>query len=121
MERNPSDSTIKVFGVNIYVGYLIGFFLILILPLINLPPWFSPPDWGKTVLFRILMSVLLFLFFAQLIDRRGGKWLVQRIRSIATLPRLPVLLFVILLLLFLLFVLSHCRELEVPEEPNSFS
>ncbi|KPJ56660.1 hypothetical protein AMJ49_04320 [Parcubacteria bacterium DG_74_2] len=49
------DSKIKWF-------YLIGFFLILALPLLNIPPWFSPPDWGKTIMFRIIFSVMLFVF-----------------------------------------------------------
>jgi len=42
--------------------YLVGFFLILALPLLSLPPWFSPPDWGKTIVFRTVLSVLIFLF-----------------------------------------------------------
>ncbi|MBU2544884.1 O-antigen ligase family protein [Patescibacteria group bacterium] len=45
--------------------YLIGFFIILALPLLNLPPWFSPPDWGKTIVFRSILAILLFLFIAQ--------------------------------------------------------
>ena len=42
--------------------YLACFFLILALPLLNIPPWFSPPDWGKTIVFRIVLSLLIFLF-----------------------------------------------------------
>jgi len=45
--------------------YLIGFLLILALPLLSLPPWFSPPDWGKTIVFRIILSVLIFFFLYQ--------------------------------------------------------
>ncbi len=37
-------------------------FVVLMLPLLNLPPWFSPPDWGKTIVFRIIFSLLLFFF-----------------------------------------------------------
>lgn len=40
--------------------YLIGIFSILALPLLNIPPFFSPPDWGKTILFRSILSVLIF-------------------------------------------------------------
>ncbi len=43
----------------VYAG---GIFLILVLPLLNLPPWFAPPDWGKTFVLRIVVS-FLFLFF----------------------------------------------------------
>ena len=45
--------------------FLLGVFLILFLPLLNLPPWFSPPDWGKTIVFRIVLSILLFFFILQ--------------------------------------------------------
>lgn len=47
--------------------YLVGFFLILALPLLSLPPWFSPPNWGKTIIFRIVLSILIFLFLWQFI------------------------------------------------------
>lgn len=50
-----------------YWFYLSGFFLILSLPLLNLPPWFSPPDWGKTIVFRIVFSILFFLFIYQVL------------------------------------------------------
>jgi len=47
--------------------FLLGFFLILFLPLLNLPPWFSPPDWGKTIVFRVVLSILIFIFLWQFI------------------------------------------------------
>ena len=50
--------------------YLIGFFLILALPLLSLPPWFSPPDWGKTIIFRSILSVLIFIFLYQILNGR---------------------------------------------------
>ena len=50
--------------------YLIGFFLILTLPLWNLPPWFSPPDWGKTIVFRIILSLIIFVFLWQILFQR---------------------------------------------------
>lgn len=40
--------------------YFLGFCLVLTLPLLNLPPWFSPPNWGKTIVFRLILSILLF-------------------------------------------------------------
>ena len=52
--------------------YLVGFFLILALPLLNLPPWFSPPDWGKTIIFRIVLSILIFLFIYQLLFSKNS-------------------------------------------------
>src|SRR3989344_6592379 len=47
---------------------LIGVFLILALPLLNIPPFFSPPDWGKTIVFRLVLSVLLLLFAWQVLS-----------------------------------------------------
>jgi len=51
-------------------AYLFGFFLILALPLLNLPPWFSPPDWGKTIVFRIVLSSLIFVFIWQVLEQK---------------------------------------------------
>jgi len=50
--------------------FLIGFFLILVLPLLNLPPLFSPPDWGKTIIFRIILPIMIFVFVWQLLFRK---------------------------------------------------
>lgn len=50
--------------------YLVGFFLILALPLLNLPPWFSPPDWGKTIVFRIILSILIFVFLYEILSKK---------------------------------------------------
>jgi tetratricopeptide (TPR) repeat protein len=61
--------------------FLIGFCLIVALPLLSLQPWFSPPDWGKTIVFRVILSILIFLFLWQ-ISRAGyriglANWLSQ--------------------------------------------
>jgi hypothetical protein len=45
--------------------YLTGFGIILALPILTLPPWFFPPDWGKTIIFRSIMAIMLFLFLAK--------------------------------------------------------
>ena len=50
--------------------YLTGFFLILTLPLFNLPPWFSPPDWGKTIIFRSIIAILLFVFICEILFQK---------------------------------------------------
>ena len=52
-------------------AYLIGFFIILALPLFNLPPWFYPPDWGKAIVFRSIIAIFLFLFLYQLLYRKN--------------------------------------------------
>ena len=51
--------------INFHSIYLAGFLLILALPLLNVPPLFSPPDWGKTILFRVILSILGFTFIYQ--------------------------------------------------------
>jgi len=58
--------------------YLIGFFLILALPLLNLPPWFSPPDWGKIIFFRIALSILIFFFVWQILYQKNRLSVIQR-------------------------------------------
>ncbi len=50
--------------------YLVGFFIILFLPLLSLPPIFSPPDWGKTIIFRIVFSILIFFFIRQILSKK---------------------------------------------------
>jgi O-antigen ligase len=51
--------------------YSAGFCIILILPLLSLPPYFFPPDWGKTIVFRSITAILLFLFIFQLLFRKN--------------------------------------------------
>ena len=60
----------NVFQNNLKWIYLAGIFIILTLPLWNLPPWFSPPDWGKTIVFKIVLSVLLFLLAYQILFQK---------------------------------------------------
>jgi len=50
-----------------YKIYLFSIFLILVLPLINAHPLLSPPAWGKTILFRIIFSFLIFLIIKQIV------------------------------------------------------
>jgi len=62
--RNNSQNKFRWF-------YFVGFFLILALPLLNLPPWFSPPDWGKTIIFRSILAILLFIFLYQVLSKKS--------------------------------------------------
>ena len=52
-------------------AYKVGFYAILALPLLVAPPYFFPADWGKTIVFRSIMAVLLFLFAYQLLYREN--------------------------------------------------
>ncbi len=58
------------FNDKFHLIYKIGLFLILALPLLNLPPLFAPPDWGKTIIFRSIMAILLFVFCWQFFYRK---------------------------------------------------
>jgi len=73
-------------------AFLVGFFLILVLPLLNLPPLFSPPDWGKTIVFKIVISILLLLFFTQLLDQEYKTSIVNRARMLFARAKLPLIL-----------------------------
>jgi O-antigen ligase/tetratricopeptide (TPR) repeat protein len=53
-----------------YKFFLYGILAVLILPVINIQPWVSPPAWGKTILFRIVFSILLCIFIRQAIIKR---------------------------------------------------
>jgi len=77
---------------------LIGVFLILALPLLNIPPFFSPPDWGKAIVFRLVLSVLLLLFTWQVLS---GKQRIPKI-SLKSTEGILVCLLVLFLGTFLL-------------------
>lgn len=49
--------------------YAIGIFGILALPLLHLSPYFSPADWGKTIIFRIIITIFLFLLTYQVFQK----------------------------------------------------
>lgn len=50
MKHKNSSSALRI-------GILIGFSLIAALPLLNIPPWFAPPDWGKIIVFQTVLAV----------------------------------------------------------------
>ncbi len=75
---NINNSSINKF----YPAYLIGFFLILALPLLAVSPLFFPPEWGKAIVFRIIFSSILFLFFWQIISNpKFSQQLIGRYNS----------------------------------------
>ena len=63
MKNNAINNTFNLI-------YSLGFFIILALPLLALQPWFLPPDFGKTVVFRSVMAILLFLFALRLLYKK---------------------------------------------------
>lgn len=54
----------------IYWAYKIGFFIILALPAFIWNPYFFPADWGKSIIFRSILSLLLVLFFYQIFYKK---------------------------------------------------
>jgi len=60
--------------------YKIGLFIILTLPILTIPPYFFPADWGKSIVFRSVMAIMLFLFIASSLRARVSR---SRERSVA--------------------------------------
>ena len=93
---------------NFYWLYLIGIFLILALPLLSFPPTFHPAAWGKSILFRIISSILIFLFIWEILSRKDKlKVFWQKIRRGPT--ALP---FWLLIALFGVFFLATIFSLD---------
>lgn len=92
---------------NSYWFYLAGFFLILALPLLVLPPWFTPIGWGKTIVFRIILSILIFLFIVQILLKKISFEYVKN--KIKFMP----LLFRIFSILFCLYLLATIFSVDV--------
>ena len=55
-----------------YKFFLYGIIAILVIPVMNIQPWISPPAWGKTILFRIIFSILIWFFAYLVISKRDG-------------------------------------------------
>jgi len=100
------DKPDYLFQINLYWIYLIGIFLI-ILQLINiLPPWFTPTDWGKAIIFRIILSILIFLFLFQILFKKIN---VSDIKEKIKSTSLP---FYLLVSLFGIYLLSTIFSLD---------
>lgn len=88
-----------------------GFLAILTLPLLNIPPWFSPPDWGKTIVFRIILSVLLFLFLIKLLWKQKVQSVPELFQTVSQTLKQNFALS-LLLLLFFVYLLSTIFSLD---------
>lgn len=58
------------FEINVSWVYLAGFFLVLALPLLIFNPLFTPIGWGKTLVFRVIISLMLVIFFWHVFSRK---------------------------------------------------
>lgn len=59
-----------------------GILVITALPLLNLPPWFSPPDWGKTIVFRIIFSSIIAFLVFQILFRKEVPHFIFNLKAI---------------------------------------
>jgi len=81
MENNKSVS------IELYWIYFTGFFLALIQLLNVIPPWFTPTEWGKSIIFRIIISVLFSLLICQILLKKANfQHIKEKIKSV----KLPI-------------------------------
>ncbi len=57
---------------NFYWLYIAGFFIILALPALNVPPWFTPSAYTQAIVFRSLLAVLGFIYLVKEKTLRHG-------------------------------------------------
>ncbi len=88
-----------------YLVYLIGFLLIVALPVLGFPPWFFPPSWGKAIFFRIILSIMTFFVLWQLLAKKYSFSMIQRIIQRGSAVRMVVLLLIALFSVFFLATL----------------
>ena len=86
-------------------AYLAGFFLIVILPFLSAPPWLHPPSFPKSILFRIILSSIIFVFIWQVLSQPD--FYKEKLRTIKTSRA-----FWLLIALFGVFVLATIFSLE---------
>lgn len=91
---------------NLNILYLSGIFIILILPILSIPPFFHPPAWAKEIIFRSIFSILLFAFIYQIIFKSSDKLSVVRKILTDRKNNLFVLSW-LLLAMILLFIISN--------------
>jgi len=102
--ENKSEYSLKI---NLYPVYLIGIFLIISQIINVIPPWFTPTDWGKALVFRIILSALLFLFIFQILFRKINiSDIKEKIKSVS-------LLFWLLIFLFGIYLLATIFSLDI--------
>ncbi len=96
----------KILANKLKSAYLFCFFLILSLPILSLAPWLSPPDWGKTILFRIALSLIIFLFLYQSLFQKTNNRFATIIKDILKKKTNASWGFWLLISLFGIFFLS---------------
>jgi len=94
--------------INIYWIYLVGFFIIIIQILNIFTFWSVPIDWGKAIFFRIILSIIIFIFLWEIIFKKIKLSSIKaKIASVSTNFYLLVALFLIYLLASIFSVNPH--------------
>ena len=96
----------------LYRIYLIGFFLILALPLISSPVLLHPTAWGKAIFFRIIISILIFLFIYQLLYKKNNNTYSTIVLYVLQKKSRVFWSFWLLIALFLVFLLATIFSLD---------
>ncbi len=84
--------------------YFWGISIILCLPILTWSPLFFPPDWGKAIVFRVIMSVLLFAFCYQFLYQKE-QLNRQKIKDVIK-NKVAWLVFALLLIYFVASIFS---------------
>ena len=104
-----------------YWIYLAGFYLIVLQILNVFSIWSIPHDWGKSISFRIIFSVLIFLFLWQIVSKKISiSYLESKIKSSSVLIYLLLSLFFVYLLATIFSVNSHFSLWGDPNREGGF-
>jgi len=100
-------SKINEVSNKLYWLYIAGFFIILVLPLISISPWFSPPSWIQAVLFRSLLAILIFVYLSK------EKINFQKVKDVLSPHSKNFIILISLLGFFLTVFISTLLSLDV--------
>ncbi|MDD2731859.1 MAG: O-antigen ligase family protein [Candidatus Pacebacteria bacterium] len=95
-----------------YLFYFIGFLLILVLPLASFAPLMHPPSFAKSIVFRIILSVLILVFVYQILFKKQIRGFDELKKEILNKKSLVFIPFWLLVLYGLIILLSTLFSLE---------
>jgi len=101
----------KTLEKRMHIFYFAGLILISFLPLFSFPPLMHPSSWGKAIIFRIIISIILFLALYQTFFLNKKLWEDLKIYLKNKKSGLFLALF-LLLLLGVVYILSTIFSLE---------
>ena len=95
-----------------YKKYLIAFFVILALPLLAVSPWFHPAAWGKVIVFRIIISTLVFFLTWQILSQKIDNKIIANSKSVLSKKNNVFWPFWLLIVLWAIFLLATIFSLD---------